>query len=107
MIRVVYHRTFKKVSIEGHAFSGEPGHDLVCAAASTLAYTLANTVENMSAANQCKDKKISLEIGKAFITCRPVLRYTNTVTLLFDTLCSGFALLAHNYPENISYEVRG
>lgn len=107
MINVVYHRVYNKVTIEGHALSGDPGHDLVCASASILAYTLANTVENMAAANQCKDKQISLEAGNAVITCRPISRFANTVTLLFDTLCSGFALLAHNYPENISYEVRG
>lgn len=107
MIHVVYHRIYNKVTIEGHALSGDPGHDLVCASASILAYTLANTVENMTAANQCKDKQISLDTGNALITCRPVSRYVNTVTLLFDTLCAGFELLALNYPENISYEVRG
>lgn len=107
MIHVVYHRIYNKVTIEGHALSGEPGHDLVCASASILAYTLANTVENMSKAYQCKDKQIILDTGNALITCRPVSRYVNIATLLFDTLCAGFELLALNYPENISYEVRG
>lgn len=107
MIQVVYHRIYNKVTIEGHAFSGEHGHDLVCAAASALAYTLANTVENMAATNQCKDKQVSLEEGKAVISCRPLSRYMSVITLLFDTLCSGFELLAHNFPENISYKVRG
>ena len=107
MIRVVYHRIYNKVTIEGHAFSGESGNDLVCASASILTYTLANAVENMALANQCKDKQVSLESGNAIITCRPNSRYVNIVTLMFDTLCAGFELLALNYPENISYEVRG
>ena len=34
MITVVYHRDRNRVSVEGHAQSGEVGHDLVCASAS-------------------------------------------------------------------------
>lgn len=107
MIRIVYHRAYNKVTLEGHAQSGEHGHDLVCAAVSTLAYTLANAVENMHASNQLKEKQCLLSEGDAVIACRPLTRYVSVVTLAFDLFCSGFEMLAQNYPENISYEIRG
>lgn len=107
MIRIVYHRAYNKVTLEGHAQSGEHGHDLVCAAVSTLAYTLANAVENMYASNQLKEKQCLLGEGDAVIACRPLTRYVSVVTLAFDLFCSGFEMLAQNYPENISYEIRG
>ena len=107
MIHIVYHRTYHKVTLEGHALSGEHGHDLVCASVSTLAYTLANSVENMGACGLLREKQSILKEGEAMVICKPAAKYVNIITLVFDTLCSGFEMLAHNFPENISYEVRG
>ena len=107
MIKVIYHRNHHRLIIEGHAYSGEPGHDLVCASASILAYTLGASVANMSAAKQVRGAKIDLKEGSGEISCKPVNRFDAPVTLIFDTLCAGYELLANNYPDNISYEVRG
>ena len=41
MIDVTYDRKRLILKVKGHAHSGEAGHDLVCAAASILVYTLA------------------------------------------------------------------
>ena len=46
MIKVVYHRDHNKVEVTGHAHSGEAGHDLVCASASILVYTIASFARN-------------------------------------------------------------
>ena len=107
MIKVIYHRKYHRLTIEGHACSGEPGHDLVCASASILAYTLAASVANMSAAKQVRDARIELKEGAGEISCKAVRRFDAPVMLIFDTLCAGYELLANNYPDNISYEVRG
>ena len=107
MIKVVYHRDLNRVSIEGHAQSGEIGHDLVCASASTLTYTLAAFVENMKKAKQVYNPKVELNEGDALIYCEPPSRYKGSVTLVFDSICAGFELLARDYPDNISYEIRG
>lgn len=107
MIQVVYHRKFHRLSIEGHAGSGEYGHDLVCSAASILAYTLANAVLNMSSCGQVRDPKTELEAGKGLVSCRTIHKYEAPVTLIFDTICAGFELLSVQHPENISYEIRG
>lgn len=107
MIQAVYHRKFHRLSIEGHAGSGEYGHDIVCSAASILAYTLANAVLNMAECGQVRDPKVELEAGKGEVSCRTIHKYEAPVTLIFDTLCAGFEVLASEYPNNISYELRG
>ena len=107
MINVIYHRDRSRVTMKGHARSGEVGHDLVCASASILAYTLASFVENMERAGQTKYPKVELTEGQAIIDCNPPKRYKSTVTLAFDTVCRGFDLLAQSYPNNISFEIRG
>lgn len=106
MIKVVYHRKYNRVTIEGHAHSGEAGHDLVCAATSALAYTLATNVAHMKKGGCLRAAPIKLESGDAEIRCAPRRRFKATVTLIFDTICVGFESLARQYPENISYEIR-
>jgi uncharacterized protein YsxB (DUF464 family) len=107
MTKVVYHRDLNRVSVEGHAGSGEHGHDLACASVSALVYTLASFVENMKNAGQTKYPVIDLKEGDALISCNAPRRYKGTVTLVFDALCAGFALIARDYPENVSFEIRG
>jgi uncharacterized protein YsxB (DUF464 family) len=107
MINVVYHRELNRVSMQGHAKSAEKGQDLVCASASILVYTLASFVENMKGAGQVYNPTVELEEGDALIYCDAPPRYKGPITLVFDTICGGFELLARDYPENISYEIRG
>ena len=107
MINVVYHRDLNRVSMEGHAQSGEVGHDLVCASATILVYTLASFVENMERAKQVRYPSIILNEGDALISCDPPNKYKSSITLVFDSICAGFELLARDYPDNISYEIRG
>lgn len=107
MTKVVYHRDRTRVDITGHAQSGEAGRDLVCASASILAYTLASFVENMKQARQAYNPTVDLREGDAVIACEPPSRYKGAVTLVFDSICGGFELLAKDYPDNISYEVIG
>ena len=106
MIKVVYHRDLNRVSVEGHAKSGEEGHDLVCASASILIYTLASFAKNTSKAKQSHKLVLKLDSGNALVSCKPKSPYKPAITLVFDSICAGFELLARNYPENITYEIR-
>lgn len=107
MIEVVYHRDYNRLTIKGHANSAELGRDLVCASASILAHTIASQVANLSADRKVQRPTIKLESGDAEVSCVPHNRYKASVKLMFDTVCSGFELLARDYPEYISYELRG
>ena len=106
MIQVVYYRKYNRLTMNGHAGAADPGHDLVCASASMLAYTLAINVANMADQGQVRQPITKLHDGDAEISCNPKSNLKNTVTLVFDAICAGFELLAHQYPENISYEIR-
>ena len=107
MIKVTYYRDDNRVIMEGHAQSAPKGEDLVCASASMLIQTLVAFVNNMKAAGQTRCPIVKLSDGHAFIDCKAPERYKSSVTLVFDAICAGFDLLAHDYPEHISYEIRG
>ena len=106
MIQAVYYRKYNRLTVKGHAKSAEPGRDLICAAASALAYTLAANVANMADNGQVREPVMNMNEGDTEISCRPRHNLKATVTLVFDTVCAGFDLLAHQYPEYISYEIR-
>lgn len=105
MIQVTYYRNHHRVTVVGHARSADPGHDLVCAGASTLAYTLAAWVRNLDARGQVRTALVKLEPGDAELSCVPRTKYSSVVTLIFDTVCAGFELLARDNAAYISYEI--
>lgn len=105
MITVVYHRDHNRVEVTGHAHSGEAGHDLVCASASILIYTIASFARNTAKAKQSKKLEIKLEEGNAVVACKAKPPYKAAITLVFDAMCGGFELLDRNYPANVSYKI--
>lgn len=107
MIKVIYHRQYNRVTVEGHAGSGPEGHDLVCAAVSAIALTLAGNVSYMEAQEAVHGVIIKLEEGNAEIQCTPYRRYKDSAQQIFRAVCVGFELLATKYPKNIFFEVRG
>lgn len=107
MIQVTYHRDYNRVTVKGHAGSDEPGKDLVCASASILAYTLAANVANLEEQGAVRDMTAELREGDTEIACTPNRRNRAVITLIFDTVCAGFELLAKQYPQYISYEIIG
>lgn len=107
MIQVTYYRTYNRVTIEGHAGAGPEGHDLVCAAVSAIALTLAGNVSYMESQKAVHDVTIRLDDGNAEIQCTPYRRYKDSVAQILRAVCVGFELLATKYPDHISYEVRG
>lgn len=106
MIQATYYRNYNRLTVTGHANSAEPGHDLVCASASMLAYTLAANVANMADNGQVRKPIIENSEGNTEISCNPRHNLKKIVTLVFDSICVGFELLAHDYPEYITYEIR-
>ena len=106
MIQVVYYRKYHRLTMTGHAGSADPGRDLVCASASMLAYTLAVNVTNMAGQGQVRQPITKLNEGDAEISCNPRSNLKHVVSLVFDSICLGFELLAHDHPAYISFEIR-
>lgn len=107
MIEVTYHRQKNYVQIKGHANSAPYGHDLVCAAVSAIALTLAGNVSYMETQDAVRNVVIKLDEGNAEIRCVAGKKYKESVGQVFRSICIGFELLSTKYPENISYVVRG
>ena len=105
MIQAVYDRDENKITIKGHAYSGEPGHDLICASASMLVYTLAASVDSMKRHGHISDGVINIAEGDCVVSCEPFEQFKGAITLIFDSICAGYELLAANYPENVSYTI--
>ena len=107
MIQVTYYRSYNRITIQGHARSGEPGHDLVCAGVSTLAYTMAANVANLESQGHARNVIVKMEPGDAEISFTVRGGAKALVARIMEAVCVGFEILAKDYPEFISYEIHG
>lgn len=105
MIEVTYYHQYNRVTIKGHALAAEPGHDLVCAGVSALAYTLAANVGQMETTGQVREVVARLDPGDAEISCKAKGKYGAIVERIYQTVCVGFEILAVSHPQYISYEI--
>ena len=96
MIEVIYYKDSHLLTMDGHSGYSETGTDIVCAAATILAYTLAEAVSKF------KDTYIDLDIGCAEISCNQNGR---DIDIIFNTICDGYRILANNFSENINFTV--
>ena len=111
MIQVSFTRTEDKTllfKIDGHAGQDNSGHDIVCSAASILAYTLAQTMRYIEEQDGFELKPIiQLNEGKAIVLVRPREKYEGEVMQSFFTIEVGFSLLAQNYPQYVELKPFG
>lgn len=94
---------YLKFSVTGHAGADVKGQDLVCASASILLYTLAQTVDDMEQHGEFTcEPIIEVDEGDALIACHcnSDETYAEAVTA-FKTIWAGFELLAHDYPQYV------
>lgn len=89
-------------TVHGHSGQAEPGQDIVCAAASILAYTVAQMVNTMHEDGKLKKHpRIRMDSGDAIITCKPTRQYFNEALLIYSVAQTGYDLLAHNYEKYV------
>lgn len=90
------------LTLTGHAESANKGEDTVCAAASILAYTVAQEVKEMQEKGKLKKKpNIRLDEGDATITCKPVKNAYLEALHIFKVAQTGYRLLAANFQDNV------
>lgn len=96
------------LKIKGHAGHDEFGKDIVCSASSILAYTLAQTLEDMYLADMLRKKpQIDLKSGDATIVCSPKKKSYMKAIQCYKVVQNGFRLLALNYPQYVALRVFG
>jgi uncharacterized protein YsxB (DUF464 family) len=93
----------RKISVKGHARSGEPGKDLVCSAVSILVHTMAHNLLVYEKAGACTDVYVRLEKGDAEFSFSIVKEQEDYVEISLTSVATGFFLLADDYPEFVTF----
>jgi uncharacterized protein YsxB (DUF464 family) len=113
MINVKFRRhdatRYLSLTVEGHAGQDDIGHDIVCASASILAYTVAQIVKTMEHHGDLNGKPVvDLKSGDATIVCRCKNDdiYAEAAHTFFVAQ-TGYLLLKNNYPQYVDLKTVG
>ena len=104
MIQVRFEKDGKNIilTVQGHSEQAQMGQDIVCSAASILAYTVAQMVTEMGENGKLKKKPhIRMDSGDSAVTCKPTKQYYNEALHTYTVVQKGYELLAHTYPEYV------
>lgn len=96
MIRVYLDTEALTLEMNGHADYADAGQDIVCAAASMLAYTLLERARELHA-----EVHASIDGGRLSLRCGAVMANHPLLWAAFETVRAGFSLLARKYPEHV------
>ena len=97
MIKVTMYWNRLRMEVEGHAGFEEIGKDIICAGASILTDTLAETIDEAEARGRC-ECKAKMEDGKALIWANPTMGSIVEIKSYFKMAVKGFRLLQEAYP---------
>lgn len=96
------------ITMKGHAGYAEDGQDIVCSAASILAYTAAQIVLWMHDEGKLQKKpNIHMEPGNIQIVCKPKEDAFPEALHTYSVVQVGCRLLAQTYPEFVSLKMFG
>lgn len=91
-----------RLTVEGHANYAPLGQDIICSAASMLAYTLA---QNLALTLYPDDFIAEFDDeGRAYIEAHPPDDLVDRCQFVFMTIANGFALLEAQYGQYIQLE---
>ena len=90
------------MEMQGHAMTAPKGADLVCAAATTVAYTLAQAVQFLYEQGLLEEKpKIQIADGYALVSAAPKAEAWAETLMAFWVSQVGAYVLEHNYPQAV------
>lgn len=89
-----------KVDITGHA-GYNPGHDIVCAAVSMLAYTYIQCIRDMEESGDIVSVRLEYLPGDVHVDAVVKERSREHIEEIISVIETGFVLLQHQYPGNV------
>lgn len=93
------------MTLKGHAGAAPKGEDLVCSAATMLAYTVAQAVQFLNEQGMLqRDPKVHITDGSATIIATPTEEGYALVLHTFWVAQCGIHVLQHNYPQYVELE---
>ncbi|MBP5180658.1 MAG: ribosomal-processing cysteine protease Prp [Clostridiales bacterium] len=103
-VRIVRDNTRKVtgVFVNGHSGYAEEGSDIVCAGASTLVYTLANSLEKICGIDTDHSTRIAEDMGDGKVSAEIIIPETrfrdegaaDRAQVIMETVVTGFMTLA-------------
>lgn len=103
MVSITYSPKEGFLHIKGHAGSGEPGHDLICAAVSALCNTLEVNLQRLEDIGFLAGYHAEIKPGKAKFVFKATEGNQAVVRNTVNNIAVGFELLAKNAPYNVQY----
>lgn len=95
---------YYSLKVTGHAYSAEPGKDLVCAAVSVLAQTVANAIEQIG---KVPEKSMNLKISNGHLSLSIEQAYRSERTnIIFETFIVGIEGIEGTYPEYVKLRMK-
>lgn len=104
MINITFKPKTLELEIKGHAEHGKKGKDIVCAAVSTLFYTLGEALMQ-SCSMLYEEPLIKEEDGDGYIVCHPKEEYEGNIARTYWTVLVGMEMIAEQYPKNVKFFV--
>lgn len=105
MVSITYSPKEGFLNIKGHAGSGEPGHDLICAAVSALCHTLEANLQHLDGIGFLADYHAEIKPGKAKFVFKAAEGNQAVVRNTVNNIAVGFEILAQKAPENVRYTI--
>lgn len=105
MINIVYSQKDYSLQIKGHSGYASAGNDIVCAGASTLLYTLCQTLLSLEHEKYYNaPPEMNIKSGDASVKCMPKNEYRHIIDNVFFTIMNGFELLESEYPNFVNIQ---
>lgn len=90
------------MTITGHAGAAQEGKDVICAGASTLAYTVAQCIMRMHEEGKLMGlPSIEMVSGNMSVSCNIAPEHVEEADTIFRTAETGFLILEDSYPERV------
>lgn len=106
MVKIRYDPQAYRLTARGHAGSGDPGQDLVCAGVSALVLALREMLLRMEKKGQVQLKVLSTELGSAQFWCAPAPGCQEQLRCVFETVVSGMALMHCLFADYVQLRVQ-
>lgn len=107
MVKILYYRTYNRVTVEGHAGDAPRGESLVCAACSVLLHTIIRNVTLWMDEGLVDSGKIQEQEGYGQVSYLPFPDSAGDCAAVIEGICEGFRWLALEYPDHVSYASLG
>lgn len=104
MIRAEYAPREHTLLVRGHAGSGDPGRDLVCAGVSTLVLALRQELLRLEEAGAVSIRRLRLEPGYAEL-CGVPAAHGDGLELVYETVVGGLELLQKLFGEYVTIDI--